>query len=73
LLWLGFRRGARHRAGGLGVGGLLQPGEFGLGGIACLEGLVPFDTGSDCFRSGLHKLLEQVGTHAVKPGDLILG
>jgi hypothetical protein len=74
LLRLGFGLSTRHRLGGVGVGGLLlQPGDFGLGGIACLEGFVPFDTGSGRFRSGLHEFLEQVGAHAVKPGDLVLG
>jgi hypothetical protein len=74
LLRPGFGLSPQHRAGGLGVGGLLlQPGEFGLGGIAYLEGFVPFGTGSGRFCSGIHEFLKQVGTHAVEPGDLVLG
>jgi hypothetical protein len=74
LLRLGFRLGARHRIGRFGAGGLpLQPGEFGLGGIACLESCVPFGTGSGRFRPSLHEFLEQVGPDAVKPGDFLLG
>jgi hypothetical protein len=73
LLRLGFGLSNRHRAGGFGVGGLLfQPGEFGLGGIACFEGFIPFCTGSGRFRSGLHEFLEQVSTYTVKSGNLVL-
>jgi hypothetical protein len=60
VLRLGFGLGARRRAGGFGVGSLLlQPGEFGLGGIACLESFVPLDTGSGRFRSGLYEFLPE--------------
>ncbi|MBQ0819751.1 hypothetical protein KBI52_05900 [Microvirga sp. HBU67558] len=73
MLRLGFGLGAWRRAGGFGGGSfLLQPCEFSLGGIAGLESFVSFGTRSGRFRPGLHKLLEQVGTHAVKPGDLVL-
>jgi ribosomal protein L27 len=51
---------------------LPQPGEFGLGGVACLEGRISFGTGSRRLRSSLHKFLKQLGAEAVKPGDLVL-